>query len=204
MTNRSGKLNQANSGSKSANFETNTRTDDLALAETAFLVPKEETQITDEDVEKAIVYEGGVTSIDFMMPEEERAILEQNLNNYGDMEKMQKVLNIAKKNKLLHEDVQTLNQVAKTDQLINNIFDILNDPDNLEMISKYIRQKLESGDPAKAYKEIGLMNKAMIDAREGMLKRMRAANNGKKAKIALKFTNDSGEEYQLGAEIDGD
>lgn len=58
MTNRSGKLNQANSGSKSANFETNTRTDDLALAETAFLVPKEEKEITDEDVEKAIVYEG--------------------------------------------------------------------------------------------------------------------------------------------------
>jgi len=204
MTNRSGKINQANSGSKSANFETNTRTDDLALAETAFLVPKEETEITDEDVEKAIVYEGGVTSIDFMMPEEERKILEQNLNNYGDMEKMQKVLNIAKKNKLLHEDVQTLNQVAKTDQLINNIFDIMNNPDNLEMINKYIRQKLESGqDVTKAYKEIGLMNKAMIDAREGMLKRMRAANNGKKAKIALKFTNDSGEEYTLGAEVDG-
>lgn len=138
-----------------------------------------------------------------MMPEDERAILEQNLNNYGDMEKMQKVLNIAKKNKLLHEDVQTLNQVAKTDQLINNIFDVLNNPENIEMLTKHIQKKLDEGDPAKAYKEIGLMNKAMIDAREGMLKRMRAANNGKKAKIALKFTNDSGEEYQLGAEIDG-
>lgn len=203
MENRSGKQNQKYDGSKSNNFETNTKTEDLALAETAFLVPEKKYEPTEEDVETAIVYENGVTSIDLMMPEDERAILEENLNKYSDMEKMQKILNVAKKNKLLHEDIETLNQIAKADQLINSIYDVMNDPQNIEMINKYIRQKLESGqDVAKAYKEIGLMNKAMLDAREGMLKRMRTSNSGKKAKIALKFTNDSGEDFQLGAEVD--
>lgn len=197
-------LHQANTGSKSNNYETNLKAEDVAFAESAFLVPKkEEYEPTEQEIQDAVVYEGGVTSIDFMMPEDERKILEQNLNKYSDVEKMQKVLNVAKKNKLLQEDIETLNQIAKTDQLINSIYDVMNDPRNIEMINNYIRQKLESGqDVAKAYKEIGLMNKAMIDAREGMLRRMRAGNSGKKAKIALKFTNDSGEDFQLGAEVD--
>jgi len=197
-------LHQANTGSKSNNYETNLKAEDVAFAESAFLVPKKEEYVpTEQEIQDAVVYEGGVTSIDFMMPEDERKILEQNLNKYSDVEKMQKVLNVAKKNKLLQEDIETLNQIAKTDQLINSIYDVMNDPRNIEMINNYIRQKLESGqDVAKAYKEIGLMNKAMIDAREGMLRRMRAGNSGKKAKIALKFTNDSGEDFQLGAEVD--
>ena len=197
-------LHQANTGSKSNNYETNLKAEDVAFAESAFLVPKKEEYVpTEQEIQDAVVYEGGVTSIDFMMPEDERKILEQNLNKYSDVEKMQKVLNIAKKNKLLQEDIETLNQIAKTDQLINSIYDVMNDPRNIQMINNYIRQKLESGqDVAKAYKEIGLMNKAMIDAREGMLRRMRAGNSGKKAKIALKFTNDSGEDFQLGAEVD--
>lgn len=197
-------LHQANTGSKSNNYETNLKAEDVAFAESAFLVPKKEEYVpTEQEIQDAVVYEGGVTSIDFMMPEDERKILEQNLNKYSDVEKMQKVLNVAKKNKLLQEDIETLNQIAKTDQLINSIYDVMNDPRNIQMINNYIRQKLESGqDVAKAYKEIGLMNKAMIDAREGMLRRMRAGNSGKKAKIALKFTNDSGEDFQLGAEVD--
>ena len=197
-------LHQANTGSKSNNYETNLKAEDVAFAESAFLVPKKEEYVpTEQEIQDAVVYEGGVTSIDFMMPEDERKILEQNLNKYSDVEKMQKVLNVAKKNKLLQEDIETLNQIAKTDQLINGIYDVMNDPRNIEMINNYIRQKLEAGqDVAKAYKEIGLMNKAMIDAREGMLRRMRAGNSGKKAKIALKFTNDSGEDFQLGAEVD--
>lgn len=205
VVNRSGKQNQANKGSKSNNYETNTRTDDLALAETAFLIPNQQkVEASDSEIQDIIVYENGYTSIDFQLPEEEREILEKNLNNYSDMEKMKKALNMAKKNKLLSEDVQTLKQIAKTDELIENIFNIMNNPENLEMINRYIRQKLDSGqDVAKAYKEIGLMNKAMIDARDGMLNKIKAGKSGKKTKIALKFTNDSGEDFQLGAEIDG-
>lgn len=201
--NKSGKMNQAYTGSKSNNYETNTQTDDLALAEVVLQPTKQEILPTEQEIQDAVVYENGITSIDFMMPEDEREILEKNLNQYSDMEKMQKVLNMAKKNKIIKEDIETLNQIAKADELINNMYDIMNDPENLEMINKYIRQKLESGqDVAKAYKEIGLMNKAMIDAREGMVNKLRAGKSGKKAKIALKFTNDSGEDFQLGAELD--
>lgn len=204
MENKSGKLAQANKGSKINNYQTNTQSDDLALANVLLLTPKqEEKELTDEEIQDVVVYDNGATMIDFMLPEDEREILEQNLNNYSDMEKMKKVLNMAKKNKLLKEEVETLNQVAKTDTLINNIFDIMNNEENLDMINKYIRQKLASGqDVAKAYKEIGLMNKAMMDAREGMINRMKSKKSGKNTKIAIRFTNDNGEDFELGAEFD--
>lgn len=200
--NRSGKSNQQWQGSKSNNFETNTKTEDLALAETAFLIPESNYEVTENDIQEAIVYENGVTSLDFMMPEEEREILEKNLDSYGDMEKLKKALNTAKKNKLLSEDIKSLNQISKVDELISNMFDVMNNPDNVDMINQYIRQKLESGqDVAKAYKEIGLMAKAMIDAREAMINKMKTNKSGKNAKIAFKFTNGDGEETQIGVEI---
>lgn len=203
--NKSGKINQAGKGTKSINFETDTHTDDLALANTAFLVPqKEKREMTGQEIRDAIVYTNGVTSLDFMLPEDEREILDKNLNNYSDLEKMQKALNLAKKNKLLSEDVKTLDQISKANELIDNMFDVMNNPENIDMINKYIRQKLEAGqDVAKAYKEIGLMAKAMIDAREGMISKMKTNKTGKNMKIAIKFTNDSGEDFQLGADING-
>lgn len=203
--NKSGKINQVGKGTKSINFETDTHTDDLALANSVFLVPKEENrELSEQEIRDAIVYTNGVTSLDFMLPEEEREILDKNLNNYSDMEKMQKALNLAKKNKLLSEDVKTLGQISKANELIDNMFDVMNNPENIDMINKYIRQKLEAGqDVAKAYKEIGLMAKAMIDAREGMISKLKTNKSGKNMKIAIKFTNDSGEDFQLGADIDG-
>ena len=203
--NRSGKMNQQWSGSKSNNFETNTKTEDLVLAESAYFVQNEEDrELTETEIREAVVFENGVTSLDFMLPEEEREILDNNLNKYSDMEKMKKALNMAKKNKLLSEEVKTLGQIAKANELIDNMFDVMNNPDNIDMINQYIRQKLEAGqDVAKAYKEIGLMAKAMIDAREGMINKMKTNKSGKNMKIAVKFTNDSGEDFQLGAEIDG-
>lgn len=203
--NKSGKINQVGKGTKSINFETDTHTDDLALANSVFLVPKEENrELSEQEIRDAIVYTNGVTSLDFMLPEEEREILDKNLNNYSDMEKMQKALNLAKKNKLLSEDVKTLGQISKANELIDNMFDVMNNPENIDMINKYIRQKLENGqDISKAYKEIGLMTKAMIDAREGMISKLKTNRSGKNMKIAIKFTNDSGEDFQLGADIDG-
>ena len=200
--NNSGKMNQANRGSKSNNFETNTKTEDLALVETAFLAPKQEVEPSDEDIENAIVYNGDVTSIDFMMPEDERKILEKNLNLYSDIKEMQKVLNQAKQNKLISEDLKTLELVSKTGEFSNKLFDLLMNEKNLAVLEQYIQRKFEEGDIAKAYKEVGLLNKAMLDARDGMINKLRVGRTGKKAKIALKFTNDSGEDYQLGAEID--
>lgn len=193
---------QTNSGSKSNNLLTDTRTEDLVLAESTFLAPEEKKEITNEDVEEAVVLPNGATSIDFMMPEQEREILEKNLNVYSDMEKMKKLLNVAKSNKVITEDLKTLELISKTGELSNRIFDLMLNEDNLAVLEEYIQRKFEEGDIAKAYKEIGLMNKALLDARETMLQKMRVGKSGKKAKIALKFTNDSGEDFQLGAEID--
>lgn len=188
-------------GSKSMNFETNTSTGDLAVVETAFLAPKTENIVTDEDIEKAVILPNGATSIDFMMPQDEREILEKNLNMYGDVEKMQKVLNIAKKNKVISEDLKTLELVGKTGDLSNKLFDLMTNDKNLAVLEAYIQRKFDEGDIAKAYKEIGILNKAMMDARETMISKLKTTRTGKTAKIALKFTNDSGEDFQLGAEI---
>lgn len=204
--NKSGKMNQQNRGSKSNNFETNTKTEDLALAEAMYLTPAEETKVEDipvEEINNVLVYENGVTSIDFMMPEEERKIIENNINKYSDMTKLKKVLNVAKQNKVLSEEIETLNLIAKTDKLTNQIFDVMTSPENIQKLNEYIQQKLEAGDVAKAYKEIGLMNKAMLDARDGMINKLRTNDSGKKSRVVLKFTNNDGQDFQLGAEING-
>lgn len=193
---------QTNTGSKSNNFVTDTRTEDLVLAESTFLAPEKRKKITEEDVEEAVVLPGGATSVDFMMPEEEREILEKNLNVYGDMKKMKELLNTAKANKVISEDLKTLELISKTGELSERIFDLMLNEDNLAILEQYIQRKFEEGDIAKAYKEIGMMNKALLDARETMLQKMKAGKSGKKARIALKFTNDSGEDFQLGADID--
>lgn len=189
-------------GSMSNNLETDTQTKDLVLAESTFFVPEKEKEITEKDIEEAVVLPDGVTTIDFMMPEEEREILEKNMNVYGDMEKMKKLLNTAKANKMISEDLKTLELISKTGQLSDRIFDLMLNESNLAVLEAYIQRKFEEGDIAKAYKEIGMMNKALLDARETMLQKMRAGKSGKKARIALKFTNDSGEDFQLGADID--
>ena len=200
--NKSGRNFLICTGSKSNNFETNASQADFEMINTAFLVPKEEVNVTDKDVEEAVVYDGEVTSIDFMLPENERAILEKNLNMYGDVKEMQKVLNIAKNNKLISEDIKTLELVSKTGEFSNKLFDLLMNEENLAVLQEYIRRKFNEGDIAKAYKEVGLLNKAMLDARETMINKLKMTKTGKSAKIALKFTNDNGEDFQLGAEVD--
>lgn len=189
-------------GSKSISYETDTSLSDLVIAESTMLPAKQEVEVTPQDIQDAIVYPNGATSIDFMMPEDEREILEKNLNQYGDMEKMKKLLNTAKANKVISEDLKTLELISKTGELSNKIFDMMTDPTNLAVLEQYIQRKFEEGDIAKAYKEIGMMNKAMLDARETMLQKVKSGNSGKKAKIALKFTNDNGEDFVLGADVD--
>lgn len=201
--NKSGKIGQVNNGSKSNNYETNVKTEDLAFAQTAFLVPKKEVAPTDEEVKEAIVLPGGATTIDFMMPEDEREILEKNLNQYGDVEELNKLLKIAKKNKILREDLKTMEILEGLGNLGNGVINVLSDERNLQVLDDYLQNLLESGgDVAKAYKEAALGAKAMLDAREQMLNKMKVGKSGKTAKIALKFTNDSGEDFQLGAEVD--
>lgn len=197
------RINQSNRGSKSNNLETNARPEDLALMQ-VMMTPQTQKKVeaTDEQINDAVVYNGEVTSIDFMMPEEERAILEQNLNVYGDVKQMQKVLNAAKRNKLISEEIKSLELIGKTGDVSSKLFDMMIDPKNLATLEKYLQRKFEEGDIAKAYKEVGLTAKLMLDAREAMQNKMKAGKSGKTAKIALKFTNDNGEDFQLGAEVD--
>lgn len=193
---------QTNTGSISNKYQTDTKTEDLILAESTFLAPVEQREVTEEQIQEAIVLPDGSTSIDFMMPEQEREILEKNINMYGDMEKMKKLLNVAKANKMISEDLKTLELVSKTGELSEKLFDLMTNEDNLAVLEQYIQRKFEEGDIAKAYKDVGMINKAMLDARETMLQKIKAGKSGKKARIALKFTNDSGEDFQLGADID--
>lgn len=196
------RINQSNRGSKSNNLETNARPEDLALMQVMMTPQTQKVEATDEQINDAVVYNGEVTSIDFMMPEEERAILEQNLNVYGDVKQMQKVLNDAKRNKLISEEIKSLELIGKTGDVSSKLFDMMIDPKNLATLEKYLQRKFEEGDIAKAYKEVGLTAKLMLDAREAMQNKMKAGKSGKTAKIALKFTNDNGEDFQLGAEVD--
>lgn len=196
------RINQSNRGSKSNNLETNARPEDLALMQVMMTPQTQKVEATDEQINDAVVYNGEVTSIDFMMPEEERAILEQNLNVYGDVKQMQKVLNAAKRNKLISEEIKSLELIGKTGDVSSRLFDMMMDPKNLATLERYLQRKFEEGDIAKAYKEVGLTAKLMLDAREAMQNKMKAGKSGKTAKIALKFTNDNGEDFQLGAEVD--
>lgn len=193
---------QTNSGSKSNNFLTDTNTEDLVVAESAFLLPEKAIEVTEEDVKNAIVLPGGATNIDFMMPEEEREILEKNMNVYGDMEKMRKMLNVAKTNKVISEDLKSLEMISKIDEFTDKMFDVMTNENTVDVLEKYIQRQFEEGDPSKAIKHVGLTVKAFMDARETMLQKMKAGKSGKKARIALKFTNDAGEDFQLGADID--
>lgn len=196
------RINQSNRGSKSNNLETNARPEDLALMQVMMTPQTQKVEATDEQINDAIVYNGEVTSIDFMMPEDEREIIEKNINIYGDVKQMQKVLNAAKRNKLISEEIKSLELIGKTGDVSSKLFDMMIDPKNLATLEKYLQRKFEEGDIAKAYKEVGLTAKLMLDAREAMQNKMKAGKSGKTAKIALKFTNDNGEDFQLGAEVD--
>ena len=184
---------------KTSNFLTMPKRDDMAVVESLLILPNEEkTETSEEETEKALVFSNEATSIDFMMPEDEREILEQNLNVYSNLEEMQKVLTIAKKNKKLSEDIKTLRIISDSTEMINKIAEVMNDGKSIEMLLNSFREKAEKGDSAKAYKELATTYKLIIDAREEMTRRLNNSGSKKTAKIDLKFTNDNGESFELG------
>lgn len=192
-----------NHGSKSANFAALPQTGDVAMAEAMLMIPekKEQKPITDQEVQEAIVYSNEVTSIDFSMPEDEREILEKNLNMYSNLEQMQKVLNIAKKNKKISEDIKSLELISKSGKVSDLLFDILTDDQTIQAVKKNIKAQILEGDVMKGYKNLATANKIILDAREEMKKSLNSSGNKKNARIALKFTNDNGEDFQLGVEV---
>ena len=190
-------------GNKSDNFETLPKTEDIAFMEAMLMNKKDEENIelSEKQIDDAIVYSNEVTSIDFMMPENEREIVEKNLNLYSDLEKMQKVLNIAKKNKRISEDIKTLELISKTGKVSDLLFDILTDEETVSAVRENIKEQIKGGDVMKGYKNLATANKILLDAREEMTKRLNSNGNKKNARIALKFTNDNGEDFQLGVDI---
>lgn len=192
-----------NHGSKSANFDALPKTEDVAMAEAMLLAPskKQEITLTDEQIQDAVIFSNEITSIDFMMPEDEREIVEKNLNMYGDLEQMNKILNIAKKNKRISEDIKSLELISKSGKVSDLLFDILTDEETIEAVKKNIKDQIKGGDVMKGYKNLATANKIILDAREEMSKRLNSNGNKKNARIALKFTNDSGDTFELGADV---
>lgn len=165
------------------------------------LVPIEEVEEKKDD-EKVVVYNNGITSVDFMLPDDEREILENNLNVYSDVEKMNNTLKVAQKNMQLKQKVKDLNMIDKYSDIID-----LTQQKQYEMLQIVLQpgffEALAKEDPEKAFKalrSLGEFNKTNVHAREEIAKRIGGRASNKQLKINLKFSNDSGEEYELGVE----
>lgn len=167
------------------------------------LVPvAEQEQEQEGNNQDIVVYNNGITSIDFMLPDDERAILQENLNVYSDVEKMQNTLKVAQKNMQLRQKVKDLQMMEKYSDIID-----LTQQKEAEMLKIVLEPEffaaLAAKNPEsafKALKHIGDFQKTNVQAREELAKRMTGRNSNKKFKIDLKFSNDSGEEYSLGVE----
>lgn len=189
-------------GSKTANFTTKPKRSDVAMAEALTIIDDKPTvEATQEEIDNAIVLSNNATSIDFMMPEQEREIIERNLNLYSDMEAMQKVLNIAKKNKKMSEDIKTLDLISKMGEISDLLSETLVDERTRQALIENIQQQIEEGDIMKGYKELATANKIMLDARQELMKSLNSQGNKRSARIALKFENDNGEDFELGVEV---
>lgn len=187
---------------KTINYQVMPKTEEIALVEGILAEkPEEEKEATPEEIEGALVYSNDVTSIDFLMPEDERAILEKNLNIYEDQKKIQETLSIAKKNKKLSEDIKSLDFISKEGELGTKLLDVMTDDQSVEVLLKSFKEKMEKGESGKAYKELATAYKIIMDARQEKIKQLNTQRSGKASRIALKFQNDSGEEIQLGVEI---
>ncbi len=166
--------------------------------EKAILVPIEE----EKQSEPTVVYKDGITSVDFMLPDDERAILEENLNVYSDIEKMNNTLKVAQKNMQLRQKVKDLSLVDKYSDLIDATQKKEAEMLQIVLDEDYFK-RLAAKDPEKAFKalkSIGDFNKTNVEAREEIVKRLTGRSSNKKFKINLKFSNDSGEEYEFGVE----
>lgn len=200
--NSSLKPKTSNRSNKTVNYELTPKREDIAAVE-GMLIPREEQEIIIDktDVKDAIVYSNDVTSIDFMMPADEREIIEKNLNVYDDQKKLQEVLTIAKKNKKLSEDIKNLDLISKEGDLGDKLLEVMSDDSSIEVLLKSFKEKMEKGESGKAYKELATAYKIIMDARQEKIRQLNTQRSGKSARIALKFKNDAGEEYEIGAEI---
>lgn len=191
-------------GSKTAKFENESFKKSNKALPTAILNQNvvDVIEVTDKQVEDAVVYENGVTSIDFMMPEKEREILENNLNVYQDVDKTNKLLKKATTNMKIRQGIKELEQIDKLGDIIDNGQLKLNQM--LQTIDVEAYKKLQSDDPeaaSKAIKNISIALSSMIQVRDSKIKSLTGGTSSKKVKIGIIFKNDSGEETSLGVEM---
>lgn len=184
-------------------YEGNVFKSDKALPEAILNDEKTEIiEVNNEQVQNAMVYENGVTTIDFMMPEKEREILENNINVYEDVEKTNKILKKAISNMKIRQGIKELEQIDKLGDIIDNGELKLNKM--LETIDIESYKNLQKSDPesaSKALKNVAIAISSMIQARDNKVKSLSGSSSNKKVKIGIVFKNDSGEETSLGVEM---
>lgn len=159
-----------------------------------------DTKVIPVNNEKETKVINDVSSIDFMLPEEEGKILEKNLNVYGDLESTQKVLKEAQRNAKIKQNIKDLKLMEKYSDIID-----LTQEKKIEMLNIILKpeyfEKLAEKNPEsafKALKSLGDFDKSNMNAREELRRKISGKSSSKKIKIALKFSNDSGEEFELG------
>lgn len=189
--------------SKTTDFEKNIKKSDLALPSMISEIQTPDIiQVDDNDIKDAVVYENGVTSIDFMMPEEERQILENNLNVYGDIAKANKILKTATSNMKLRQGIKELEQIDKLGEGIDIGQAKLNEMLQYIDISSYAElQKTDPEAASKAIKNVSIALSSMMQVRDNKVKSLSGTTSNKKMKIGIVFKNDNGDETSLGVEI---
>lgn len=192
-----------NEVSKITGLEHNASKSDLALPEVISNIQAPDiVEVDDNDIKDAVVYENGVTSIDFMMPEDERQILENNLNVYGDAVKANKILKMATNNMKLRQGIKELEQIDK----LNDGIDVgqLKLNEMLQFIDINAYANLQKSDPeaaSKALKNVSIALSSMMQVRDNKVKSLSGTTSNKKMKIGIVFKNDNGEETSLGVEV---
>lgn len=188
---------------KASNMETSTYLKDKALPEAIINDNSTEIiEVKDQDIQDATVYENGITSIDIMMPEKEREILENNLNVYSDIDKTNKILKKATSNMKIRQGIKELEQIDKLGDIIDSGQLKLNDM--LKSIDMNAYMKLQKEDPeaaSKAIKNVAVAVSSMIQVRDAKVKSLNGSTSNKKMKIGIIFKNDNGEETSLGVEM---
>lgn len=190
-------------GNRGINYEINSSKADKALPEAILNNQNVEIiEVNDKQIEEAVIYENGISSIDFLMPEKEKQILENNLNVYQNVEETNKLLKKATSNMKIRQGIKELEQIDKLGEIIDNgqlkLAEMLGNID----INSYINlQKTNPEAASKAIKNVSVALSSMLQVRDNKIKSLNGNTSNKKMRIAIKFKNDSGDETSLGMEV---
>ena len=188
---------------KSNNFANSVFKSDKAIPEA--IINQEETdviKVDEKDIQEAMVYDNGVTTIDFMMPEKERQILENNLNVYQNVDKTNKILKKATSNMKIRQGIKELEQIDKLGDIIDNGQLKLNEMlKNIDISAFYKLQETDPEAASKAIKNISIAISSMMQVRDNKVKSLNGSTSNKKVKIGIIFKNDCGEDTSLGVEM---